>query len=163
VSLEGGLELTRALEALGVTHVFGLPGTQNVPLFEALRRSRLETVVPTSELAAAFMAGAYHRASGRPACLVTIPGPGFAFALPGLAEARLDSAALIHVTVAAPEGPEARFRLQAIPQRALGAQLAKAVLRAARTEDVAATLRAAHELATGGEPGPVIVELGDAL
>lgn len=159
-SLEGGLELTRTLEALGVTHAFGLPGTQTVPLFEALRRSRLRTVVPSSELAAAFMAGAWFRVAGRPAVLVTIPGPGFAYALAGLAEARLDSAALIHVTIAAAEGPDARFRLQAIPQRPIGVQLAKAVLRAAQLEDVAPVLRRAHALAIGGEPGPVIVELG---
>ena len=100
-SLEGCLRALRIFERLGVTHVFGLPGTQTVPLFEALRRSQLKTVVPGSELTAAFMAGAFYRAAGRPALLVTIPGPGFAFALPGLAEAKLDSAALIHLPIAA--------------------------------------------------------------
>ena len=157
--LEGCIRVLRTVERLGITHVFGLPGTQTVPLYEALRRSGLQSVVPGSELMAAFMAGAFHRASGRPALLVTIPGPGFAFALPGLAEARLDSAALIHLTIAAAEGPEARFRLQAIPQRAIAARLAKAVMRIRSLEEIEPVLEAAYRLALAGEPGPVVVEL----
>jgi thiamine pyrophosphate-dependent acetolactate synthase large subunit-like protein len=161
-SVEGGLLLCQVLEAMGITHVFGLPGTQTVPLFEALRRSRLKVIVPTNELPASFMAGAFYRASGRPAVLLTIPGPGFSYALTGLAEARLDSAALLHITVAAPEGPDARFRLQAIPQRAIAGQLAKAVFRVDRMHDIEPVLRFAFDAATQGEPGPVVVELASA-
>ena len=74
--LDGSEIVCRTLQSLGVTHAFGLPGTQTVPLFEALRRSDITTIVPTSELTASFMAGAFYRASGRPALLLTIPGPG---------------------------------------------------------------------------------------
>lgn len=158
-SLEGCLRVVHAVERFGVTHVFGMPGTQTVPLFEALRRSALRTIVPGSELTAAFMAGAFYRASGRPALLVTIPGPGFAYALPGLAEARLDSAALIHLTIAVSEGPTARFGLQAIPQRIIAAQLAKAVLRVPSLDAIEPVLDAAITSAMAGEPGPVVVEL----
>ena len=161
-SVEAGEAMFAALEALGVTHVFGMPGTQTVPLFEALRRSRLTTIVPTHELAASFMAGAFFRACGRPAVLLTIPGPGFAYALAGLAEARLDSAAMIYVVPACNEGPDARFALQAIPQTHLALGLAKAVLRVDSIADMAAVMRRAHELAIAGEPGPVVVMLGDS-
>ena len=94
----GAERICAVLEGLGVRTVFGLPGTQNVPLYEGLRLSGLRTVLATDELAAAMMAGGYFRASGRVAALFTIPGPGFVYALAGLAEARHDSAALIHVT-----------------------------------------------------------------
>ena len=52
LGIESASRLCAALEAEGITHVFGLPGTQTVPLFEALRRSRLKLVLPSSELAA---------------------------------------------------------------------------------------------------------------
>jgi len=161
-SVEAGEAMCSTLGALGITHVFGMPGTQTVPLFEALRRSPLTTVVPTHELAASFMAGAFYRASGRPAVLLTIPGPGFAYALAGLAEARLDSAAMIFIVPACAEGPDARFVLQAIPQTRLATELAKGVLRADSGAAMAPVLRRAHALATSGEPGPVVVQLGDA-
>ena len=161
-SVDAGVTMFAALESLGVTHVFGMPGTQTVPLFEALRRSRLTTIVPTHELAASFMAGAFFRAAGRPAVLLTIPGPGFAYALAGLAEARLDSAAMIYLVPACGEGPDARFVLQAIPQTSLASSLAKAVLRVDAVADLAPAMLRAHALATSGEPGPVVVMLGDS-
>ena len=54
-------------------------------------------MVANHELAASFMANGYYRASGKVAPLVTIPGPGFTYALTGLAEASQDSAALVHL------------------------------------------------------------------
>ena len=57
--------LCRTLESLGIEHVFGVPGTQNVLLYEAIQRSKLRSVLATHELAASFMANGYYRASGR--------------------------------------------------------------------------------------------------
>ena len=64
--MKGAERLCAALEGLSVDTVFGLPGSQNVALFDALRTSKLRTVVATHELAASFMANGYARASGRP-------------------------------------------------------------------------------------------------
>lgn len=152
--------LCRTLESLGATHIFALPGTQTVPLFEALRRSQLATVVPTHELAASMMAAAYHRVCGKPGLLLTIPGPGFTYALTGLAEARLDSAALIHFVPAVAEGPDARYSLQAIPQTTLASALAKVVLHAGDAAELRQVTQRAYEISMSGEPGPVVVFLG---
>jgi acetolactate synthase I/II/III large subunit len=157
----GAERLCDALEALGVEHVLGLPGIQNILLYEALRRSRIRPVVATHELAASFMAGAYYRASGKVAPLVTIPGPGFTYALTGLAEALHDSAAVVHLTVE-PPGGERRFQFQAIDQRAIATPLVKGVLRAGGAGEIAEAVTAAVELALSGEPGPVLLELSAA-
>ena len=79
--------LCNTLETLGVKHVFGVPGTQNVVLYDALHRSAIRSVLSTHELGASFMANGYYRASGKIAPLITIQGPGFTYALTGLAEA----------------------------------------------------------------------------
>jgi acetolactate synthase-1/2/3 large subunit len=158
----GAAALVRALERLGVRHAFGLPGTQNVALFDALWSSAIRTVVPTHELGAAFMAGAYYRASGRPGVLVTIPGPGFAYTLPGLAEARLDSAALVHVTGAPPRGPGRDFRLQELKQAAIAGPLVKGLVVVERPEDVPAAVDRAYAAALSGEPGPVMIKMAES-
>jgi acetolactate synthase-1/2/3 large subunit len=155
--LNGAESLCAALEDVGIDCVFGVPGTQDVALYGALRRTRIRTVAPTHELAGAFMANGYFRASGRPAALFTIPGPGFAYALPGLAEARQDSAALLHIVGAAPHG-QRRFQLQALDQRQLAAPLAKAIVRAETAEAMAPAVESAFDLAVSGEPGPVVLE-----
>jgi acetolactate synthase I/II/III large subunit len=159
ITMTGNEIVCSVLEQLGVQHAFGLPGTQNVPLFEALRRSRVRTVVPTHELAASFMAGAYARVAGRVGVLVTIPGPGFMYALTGLAEARLDSAPVVHLVGAPARGPGRTFNLQAVDQAGIATPLAKAVLDVDRTDQIAAAVTDAFSLAVDGEPGPVVVQL----
>lgn len=158
--LSGPRLVCAQLEALGVRVVFGLPGTQNVALFSALRESRLHTVVATSELAAGMMACGYARTSGTPGVLMTIPGPGFAYALPALAEARHDSVPLVLVTSTPAEGPGSAFRLQAVDQAAMAGPVCKATLRATAAGELAPAVREAVTVAVRGEPGPVLLELG---
>jgi acetolactate synthase I/II/III large subunit len=155
----GADRICAALGALGIETVFGLPGTQNVPLFEALRTSRLRTILATNELGAAFMAAGHYRASGRVAALFTIPGPGFTYALTGLAEARHDSSALLHITGAPPPEGGRSFQLQALDQTAMAAPVVKRHFRIDREQEIEPVLREAFVAATSGEPGPVLVEV----
>ncbi len=157
--LSGARAICGALEEAGAGVVFGLPGGQNVALFEALRRSSLRTVVPTSELAAGFAAAGFAASSGRPGVLTTIPGPGFAYALPAVAEAQLDSLPLVVLAVAPREGGIA-LPLQAFDQAAVAAPLVKAVL-SADVEGAAASVRRAFARAVSGEPGPVLVHVSE--
>jgi acetolactate synthase I/II/III large subunit len=149
-----------ALKRCGAGAAFGLPGSPNHTLFQRLRGSDPRLVVPTHELAAAFMAGTYGRIDGRPGILLTIPGPGFAFALPGIAEAWQDSAALVHIVAAAPGGPHERHRHQALRQNAIARTITKAMFAVSDPAQLGATVCAAFETARDGEPGPVIVQLG---
>lgn len=157
--MNGGELLCRTLEALGASHVFALPGSQNVPLFEALRRSRLRTIVPTHELAASFMAAGYSRASGQVGILATIPGPGFTYALTGLAEARLDSVPLVYLVGQPARGPGQRFQLQHIDQAAIAGPLVKRIIPVEQARALPAAVAEAYELARAGEPGPVMVHI----
>ena len=151
-----GVGAVRALEALGVRHAFGLPGEGNLGLLDALRGSPVELVVPTHELAAAFAANGYARRSGRVGVVVAVAGPGIAYTLAGLLEARHDSAPLVVLTGAPREGGGA-FPLQRFDQAGAVAPAVKAVLRGG--DDAEEVVRAAHALALDGEPGPVVVEL----
>jgi acetolactate synthase-1/2/3 large subunit len=148
-----------ALQAAGAECLFGLPGTQNVALFEALHGSGLRSVVATSELSAAMMANGYYRASGKPGVLLTIPGPGFAWALPGIAEAALDSAAIVHITSAPAAAPGRRFQLQAIDQAAMAAPAVRKTINIERAADAAAAIAEAWHACRAGEPGPVLVQV----
>lgn len=160
MSTRTGAELfCDALEQAGVDIVFGLPGTQTVEIYEALRASGIRSVVPTHELAAAFMANGYARVSGKPGVLLTISGPGVAFAPAGLAEAKLDGVALVHFTIAPAVGPTGEPSFQSFDQAALARPVVKATLRATETARLGAVVHEALALATARERGPVFVEL----
>lgn len=159
----GGEILCSALELAGVDTVFGLPGTQNIALYEALRHSPLRAPVATHELGAAFMANGYARASGRPGVLTTIPGPGFTYALTGLAEAYLDSTPLVHIVGARARRPGRRVALQAIDQSAMATPVVKRVVRVGERSEIGPAIFTALEVALTDEPGPVLVEIEPAL
>jgi acetolactate synthase-1/2/3 large subunit len=155
----GAEALCDALEREGVECVFGLPGTQTVEIYDALHSSRIRSIVPTHELAAAFMANGYARASGKPGVLITISGPGVAFAPAGLAEAKLDGIPLVHFTVAPAIGPTGDPSFQAFDQMAFARPIVKAVLRADERGQIASVVHEALALASAPEPGPVFVEI----
>ena len=156
-------EVRSALERCNAGAAFGLPGGPNHVLFQALRGASTRLIVPSHELAAAFMAGSYGRVNGRPGILLTIPGPGFAYALPGIAEAWQDSAPLVHIVSAPPGAPYQRHRHQFLDQVALIKPIVKAIFGVTEVGRLCETIGAAFELAASGEPGPVVVQLGASL
>ncbi len=151
------------LSRLGVRHVFGVPGTQSIDLWESLRRLGPKPIVATNELAASFMANGYARASGGPGVVVTIPGPGFTYALTGLAEALLDSVPLVHIAGAPAARADGGYALQAIRQAEIAAPLVKQVITAASADEIGPGLIEAFAVATTGEPGPVLVQVPEAV
>ncbi|HEY4871507.1 MAG TPA: thiamine pyrophosphate-binding protein [Candidatus Dormibacteraeota bacterium] len=92
----GGHVVIECLEALGADVAFGLPGIHALPMWDALRSSRLRTLNFRTELNAGFAADGYARVSGRPAPLLLSTGPGALNALTAIMEA-----ASAHVPVVA--------------------------------------------------------------
>jgi acetolactate synthase-1/2/3 large subunit len=152
----GSRAVCSTLESLELGPVFCLPGTEIVELLDGLRGSTVGTVVATNELAAAFMALGYARASGRPGLVAAIPGPGLAYTLAGLAEARYDSVPLIVLTGTA--DPAAPFDVGEA-----ASVLAKDVIDPSSADELVSAVQQAHDLAVSGEPGPVVLRLPPPL
>ena len=75
--MTGGEAVVRAAEANGIDTVFGLPGAQIYPLFDALARSdSIRTITSRHEQGAAYMAMGFAKATGRPGAFSVVPGPG---------------------------------------------------------------------------------------
>ena len=76
-----------ALSGLGVQHAFGLVGSGNFHLVNAMVESGTRFVAARQETGAMTMADAYARASRRLGVCSVHQGPGFTNAITGLAEA----------------------------------------------------------------------------
>ncbi|MFB6160304.1 MAG: thiamine pyrophosphate-binding protein [Haloferacaceae archaeon] len=84
----------------GIDTVFGIPGTQSLPLNEAVEgRDDVRYVTARHETAVPHMAWGYAEASGRPAATLVIPGPGDLNATNGLKNAYNDGTPLVHLSV----------------------------------------------------------------
>lgn len=88
----GAQAIVKCLEREGIEVVFGIPGLYNMPIFDALyRHPGIQVVTVRHEQGAAFMADGYARASGKPAAIIPLPGPGLTNAMTGIGEAYYDS------------------------------------------------------------------------
>jgi acetolactate synthase-1/2/3 large subunit len=160
--LNGAELICETLLELGASQVFGLPGTQNVLLYEAFRARDLRRIPASDEGASAFMAGGYAKASGRVGVLTTIPGPGFVYALAGVVEAHHDSLPLLWITLR-PRDDARAFALQRIDQATMAGPVVKRCLYVAQVDALERTLREGWHLALDGEPGPVLLEVASDL
>ena len=86
-----GTYLIDALEALGVRHVFGIPGVHNLELYRGLAASSIRHVAGRHEQGLGFMADGYARVSGNIGVCFTITGPGLTNILTAMGQAYADS------------------------------------------------------------------------
>lgn len=156
----GGQLVVRALEDEDVTLAFGIPGTHNIELYDAIAESdRVRAVLVTDEQSAGFMADAVWRASGKMACVNIVPGAGLTHAMSGIAEAYMDTVPMLVLGCGIRRDTGRRYQLHDVDQMAMAAPVTKAQLRPERGEDIYAMVRDACRIAREGAPGPVFVEI----
>ncbi|HEV3128464.1 MAG TPA: acetolactate synthase large subunit [Solirubrobacteraceae bacterium] len=100
--------IVRCLENEGVTHVFGIPGEENIHLVQALAESTIRYVLVRHEQAAAFMAEVYGRLTGQAGVCSATLGPGAINLLLGVADATTNSTPL--VALSAQVGMDRRYK-----------------------------------------------------
>jgi acetolactate synthase I/II/III large subunit len=87
--------IVECLENEGVTHVFGIPGEENIRLIEALSESSIHYVLTRHEQGASFMAEVYGRLTGKAGVCSATLGPGAINLLLGTADATTNSTPLV--------------------------------------------------------------------
>ena len=100
--------IVRCLENEGVSHVFGIPGEENIRLVEALSASSIRYVLVRHEQAASFMAEVYGRLTGHAGVCSATLGPGAINLLLGVADATTNSTPV--VALSAQVGMNRKFK-----------------------------------------------------
>ena len=151
----------RCLEAEGVTHIFGVPGEENADLMISLLDSDINFVLCRHEQAAAFMADAYGRLTGKPGvCLATL-GPGATNLVTGIADANMDRAPLVAIIGQASTSRLHKESHQNMDAIAMFRPLSKWAQSITNADTVPEILRKAFKVATKEKPGASIVELAE--
>ena len=156
-----GAELVvKALEDEGVALAFGIPGTHNIELWDALASSdSIRSVLVTDEQSASFMADAAWRASGVMACVNVVPGAGLTHAMSGIAEAFMDGIPMLVLGCGIRRDTGKAYQLHDVDQLALARPVTKAQILPSRGADLYDAVRRACRIARSGTPGPVFVEV----
>src|ERR687894_1194992 len=144
----GAEVIVEQLETAEVEVCFGLPGVHNLPLWEALRDSRIRLVGVRHEQAAAYAADGYARATGRLGVAITTTGPGAANTLGAVGEAWASRSPVLVIATDIPSTLRRPDTYRGVlhettDQGAMFAPVVKGVYRALAAGDVAAAAAAA--------------------
>lgn len=164
MNISGGEALVRSLINNGIDTIFGLPGAQIYPLFDALQRhsDKIRTIVTRHEQGAAYMAFGYAKSSGRPSAYTVVPGPGVLNTTAALATAWGCNTPVLCVTGQVPSEflGYGRGHLHEIPDQL--ATLRSLTKWSQRIDDISTTPEIVNEaflVMQSGRPGPAALEM----
>ena len=156
----GGRILVDALQINGVDTVYCVPGESYLPVLDALHDvPGIRTYVARHEGAAANMADAYGKLTGRPGICFVTRGPGATHASVGVHTASQDSTPMILFIGQVDTGFAEREAFQEVDYRRMFGGMAKWVTEIQDLTRIPEVLARAFSVATSGRPGPVVVAL----
>jgi thiamine pyrophosphate-dependent acetolactate synthase large subunit-like protein len=154
--------LVERLRQHGVEAVFGYPGGQLTPVYDALYRTPgIRHILARHEQAAAFMADGYARASGRPGVCLAVCGPGVYNAATPLAAAHTDSVPVLLISGQVPssaQGLRSGYYHENEQLAACG-YFTKARVRVTDAAKLVEGVDLAWRQLLHGRPGPVLLEV----
>lgn len=157
--LSGAQTVVKTLEELGINTVFGYTGNYAMPVFEALERSSLSLVVPTSEVCGAHEADGYYRASGKVAAVLSTSGPGATNLVTGIATAYMDSVPLLAITANVPTYKLGKDSFQEVDITGIITPVTKYAHIVKEVHELEREIKKAYALATSGRTAPVLIDI----
>lgn len=158
--------IARFLEAQGVTCIFEMSGGMITHMLDSLHQlTSIDIVSLHHEQSASFAADAYARVTGIPGVAMATSGPGATNLLTGIASCYFDSVPAVFIT-----GQVNTFEQKGDrPIRQLGFQetdivsmtrpVSKACFEVKDAVELPQVLAEAFQIALGGRPGPVLVDI----
>ncbi len=145
----------------GVDTVFGYPGGQVIPLYDAIyrNRSRIRHVLTAHEQGASHAADGYSRSTGKVGVCIATSGPGATNLVTGLATAYMDSVPMIAITGNVPQPLLGRDSFQEVDIRGITLTVTKHNYIVKDIAELADTVREAFYIAREGRPGPVLIDI----
>jgi acetolactate synthase I/II/III large subunit len=155
----GGRIVVDQLLANGIDAAFCVPGESFLAVLDALYEAPVRLLTCRHEAAAANMAVAYGKLTGRPGvCLVT-RGPGATQASVGVHTAAQDSAPMLLLVGQVGRGHRGREAFQELDVPAVFGPMAKWAAEAGDPARLPELLARAVHVAVSGRPGPVVLAL----
>ena len=149
----------------GVTHLFGNPGTTELPIMEVVPQfPQLKFVLGLQEAVVVAMADGYARASQRLTAANVHVAPGLGNAMGALYNARFSGSPIILTAGQQEQGHGLREPLLYAPLVPVAQPFVKWAVEVTRVEDLPLIVRRAAKLALTPPTGPVFISLpGDIL
>ncbi len=159
MKMTGAQTLVQCLKEQGVDTIFGYPGGQVIPIYDALYDSDINHILTRHEQGAAHAADGYARASGKVGVCLATSGPGATNLVTGIANAYMDSVPMVAFTGQVPTPLLGRDTFQEVDITGITLPVTKHNYMVKDISELARTVKEAFHLASTGRPGPVLVDI----
>ena len=151
--------IVKLLELKGIEFIAGIPGSANLPLYNALYTSKIRHILVRHEQAAGFFAQGMARSTGKAAVCLATSGPGATNLVTAIADAYLDSVPLIAITGQVPSHLLGTNAFQEIDTYEMTKPITKQNFKIRTVNELFTTIPLAFEIAESNRPGPVLIDI----
>ncbi|MFA6357759.1 MAG: biosynthetic-type acetolactate synthase large subunit [Candidatus Omnitrophota bacterium] len=160
MKMTGSQILLECLKREGVEVVFGYPGGQILPTFDALYGYEgFKFILTRHEQGAAHAADGYARVTGKVGVCLATSGPGATNLVTGIANAYMDSIPMVAITGQVPTALIGNDAFQEADITGITRPVTKHNYLVKDIKDLARIIREAFYIASTGRPGPVLIDL----
>ena len=159
MKLNGAKILIEALKREGVEVIFGYPGGQVLPIFDALYDADMRFILTRHEQGAAHAADGYSRSTGKVGVCLATSGPGATNLTTGIANAYMDSIPMIAITGQVKSFLIGNDAFQEADVTGVTRPITKHNYLVKDVKDLARTIREAFYITSSGRPGPVLIDI----
>lgn len=157
--MNGAQILLECLKREGVEVIFGYPGGQILPTFDALYDEKdIKFILTRHEQGAAHAADGYARATGKTGVCLSTSGPGATNLVTGIANAYMDSIPMVAITGQVRTYLIGNDAFQESDVTGITRPITKHNYLVKDVKDLARTIREAFYIASTGRPGPVVID-----
>ncbi|GAB6178854.1 acetolactate synthase large subunit [Desulfotomaculum defluvii] len=157
--MSGAQILLDSLKEAGVDTIFGYPGGQALPIYDALYDSDIRHILCRHEQGAAHAADGYARASGKVGVCLATSGPGATNLVTGIANAYMDSIPLVAITGQVPTSMLGRDSFQEADITGITLPITKHNYIVKDINELGKVVKEAFHIASTGRPGPVLIDM----
>jgi acetolactate synthase-1/2/3 large subunit len=151
--------ILEALKREGVDTIFGFPGGQVIPLYDALYDFDINHILARHEQGAGHMADGYARASGKVGVCLATSGPGATNLVTPIANAYMDSVPMVAITGQVSRSLIGLDSFQEADITGITLPVVKHSYLVQDAKDLPRIIREAFHIAGTGRPGPVLIDI----
>ncbi|MDR3340994.1 MAG: biosynthetic-type acetolactate synthase large subunit [Candidatus Symbiothrix sp.] len=159
--MKGAQSLIEALLHEGVDTIFGYPGGQAIPIYDALYdyKDKLNHILVRHEQGATHAAQGYARVSGKVGVTLVTSGPGVANTITGIADAMMDSTPIVVIAGQVPSNLLGTDAFQEVDVIGVTLPISKWAYQVRHAEEIPWAVARAFYIASTGRPGPVVLDI----
>lgn len=143
----------------GVDVIFGYPGGQVIPIYDALYDSKIRNILVRHEQGAVHAADGYARSTGKTGVCLATSGPGATNLVTGIANAYMDSVPLVAITGQVPTTLIGCDSFQEADITGITIPITKHNYLVRDIAELPRVIKEAFHIASTGRPGPVLIDL----